>query len=79
MLAVAIESDQADVRKLVGQPEPSLRFALGTPEMVRAFGDVSAVSTRLLFDAGGHTQATLYGAPPGLHADAEAKLVRLLE
>jgi thiol-disulfide isomerase/thioredoxin len=78
VLAIAIESDEADVRALAAKLDPSLRIALGTPELARSFGDVTAVPTLLLFDAGGRAQASFYGAPPGLHADAEARLARLL-
>ena len=38
-----------------------------------------AVPTLLLFDAEGHAAATYYGAPPALHADAEAALAALLQ
>ena len=52
---------------------------MGTPELVRAFGDVSAVPTLLVFDREGRSAGAFYGAPPGLHAEAEAKLAHLLE
>ena len=54
-------------------------WALGTPELVRAFGDVSAVPTLLLFDGEGKTAATFFGAPPTLHGAAEARLATLLK
>jgi thiol-disulfide isomerase/thioredoxin len=79
VLAIAIESDEADVRKLVGELSLPLVWAMGTPEQVRAFGDVSAVPTLLMFDQKGRAAATFFGAPPTLHTAAEAKLTSLLE
>lgn len=78
VLAVAIESEEADVRKLAGELELPLAWAMGTPELVRAFGDVSAVPTLFVFDRQGRAAASFYGAPPGLHAEAEATLASLL-
>ena len=79
VVAVAVDSDEADVRKLARELNLPLIWTMGTPELVRAFGDVSAVPTLLVFDREGRTAAAFYGAPPGLHAEAEAKLATLLE
>ena len=54
-------------------------WAMATPDLVRALGDVTAVPTILVFDAQGRAAAAFYGAPPSLHADAETKLVSLLK
>ena len=78
VLAIAVESDEADVRTLAGELALPLRWALGTPEAARAFGDVSAVPTLLLFDREGRAAGAFYGAPPGLHAEAEAKVAAVL-
>ena len=48
----------------------AVNWVIGTPDLVRAFGDVSAVPTLLLFDKSGRSAAAFYGAPP-LHAEAE--------
>jgi thiol-disulfide isomerase/thioredoxin len=77
VLAVAIESDEADVRRMAGTVG-GLRFAMGTPELARAFGDVSAVPTLFVFDPKGATAAAYYGAPPTLHADADARIRAIL-
>jgi len=77
IVAIAVESPEADVRKLVGELGIPLVWTMGTPELVRSFGDVSAVPTLLLFDAEGRAAGVFYGAPPGLHAEAEAKLAML--
>ena len=79
VLAVGVESEEADVRKLAGELRLPLVWAMGTPELVRAFGDVNAVPTLFLFDGDGRTAASFYGAPPGLHAEAEARLASLVK
>ena len=79
VLAIAVESEEADVRRLAGELGLPLRFAMGTPEVARAFGDVSAVPTLLLFGPGGRAAGAFYGAPPGLHAEAEAALAAALK
>jgi thiol-disulfide isomerase/thioredoxin len=78
VLAIAIESDEADVRRTAGSLGAPLRFAMGTPDLARAFGDVSAVPTLFVFDANGRPVTTYYGAPPTLHADAEARIEAIL-
>ena len=79
VLAAAIESEDADVRRIRQELGTPLRFAMGTPEMARAFGDLSAVPTLFVFDRQGRTRGTFYGAPPSLHAEAEAALAKALD
>lgn len=79
VLAVALESDEADVRRVAAQLGLPLRWAMGTPEVARAFGDVSATPTLHVFDTQGRRASSFFGAPPGLHAEVEAQLVALLE
>lgn len=79
VVALAVKSEETDVRKLAASLQLPVVWAMGTPALVRAFGDVTAVPTLLIFDRGGRTAATFYGAPPGLHAAIEAKLASLLE
>jgi thiol-disulfide isomerase/thioredoxin len=79
VVAIAVESDAAKVRKLTGELNLPLTWVLGTPELVRSFGDVGAVPTLLLFDRTGRSAAAFYGAPPTLHAEAESKLAPLFE
>jgi thiol-disulfide isomerase/thioredoxin len=78
IVAIAVESDESKVRRLVSELDLPLTWVQGTPDLVRAFGDVSAVPTLLLFDEAGRSAAAFYGAPPTLHADAEARLAALL-
>jgi thiol-disulfide isomerase/thioredoxin len=77
IIAIAVESDEEDVRKLAGKLNVPLRFAMGTPELARSFGDISAVPTLFMFDRNGRTAGVFYGAPPTLHADVEAKLKKV--
>jgi thiol-disulfide isomerase/thioredoxin len=79
VLAVAIESEEADVRKLRDELSLPLRWAMGSPELARAFGDITAVPTLLLFDGSGRAAGAFYGAPPGLHAQAERTIDALVE
>jgi thiol-disulfide isomerase/thioredoxin len=79
VVTIAVESEEADVRKLAGELGLPFTWVMGKPEIVRAFGDVSAVPTLLVFDRDGRTAGAFYGAPPGLHAEAEAKLASLVE
>jgi thiol-disulfide isomerase/thioredoxin len=78
VLAVALESDEADVRRVASQAGAPLRWVLGAPDVARAFGDVSAMPTLLLFDEQGRGAGSFLGAPPGLHAEVEGKLGPLL-
>jgi thiol-disulfide isomerase/thioredoxin len=79
VLAIALESDEDDVRRVASLTGAPLRWAMGSPDLARAFGDVSAMPTLLLFDGQGRRAGSFYGAPPGLHAEVEAILRPLLE
>jgi thiol-disulfide isomerase/thioredoxin len=79
VLAPAIDSEEADVRRIRDELGLELRFAMGTPEAARAFGDLSAVPTLFVFDRHGRTRGAFYGAPPSLHAEAEAALGAALD
>ena len=78
VLAIAVESQEPDVRKLTKSLDLPLTWAMGSPEMARAFGDISAVPTLFLFDRTGRTASAFYGAPPELHDRAEASVAALL-
>jgi thiol-disulfide isomerase/thioredoxin len=79
VVAIAVESDDAKVQTIARELDLPVTWVIGTPDLVRAFGDVSAVPTLLLFDKTGRSAAAFYGAPPTLHAEAEAKLAPLFE
>jgi len=78
VVAIAVQSEEPEVRKIVADLKLPITWTLGTPELGLAFGDVSAVPTLFLFGADGRTAAAYYGAPPTLHAEAEAALAALL-
>ena len=79
VVAIAVESEEPAVRKLTAELGLPLTWAMGTPEIVRAFGDVTSVPTLLVFDREGRAAGAYYGAPPTLHEDVEARLATLLE
>ena len=79
ILAVAVESDEAEVRKVVNSLNLPIKWALGTPEFARSFGDIAAVPTLYLFDQTGSTNAIYYGAPPELHDTAETAIKTALK
>jgi thiol-disulfide isomerase/thioredoxin len=78
VLAIAVESEEPAVRKLTNSLGLPLAWAMGSPDVARAFGDISAVPTLFLFDRAGRTAGAFYGAPPELHSRAEAKVASLL-
>jgi thiol-disulfide isomerase/thioredoxin len=78
VVAIAVDSDEANVRKVSSDLGLPIVWSMGTADVVRAFGDVTSVPTLLLFDAKGKAAGSFYGAPPSLHGDAEAKLASVL-
>lgn len=79
VLAIAMESDEAEVRKVTQNLKLPLRWAMGSPEIARSFGDISAFPTLFLFDSRGRQTAIYYGAPPEIHPTAEAALKSILK
>ncbi|MBK7642943.1 MAG: TlpA family protein disulfide reductase [Planctomycetes bacterium] len=79
VVAICIEPEPAAVQKLVGELGLPFHWVLGTPEIVRAFGDVSAVPTLHVFDAHGKCVQSHFGATPQLHERVEAALPDLLK
>jgi thiol-disulfide isomerase/thioredoxin len=77
VLALAIESDEADVRKLATDLKVPVHWAMRTPAVLRAFGDVSAVPTLFVFDQQGKAAGAFYGSTPKIHEEADALLATL--
>jgi thiol-disulfide isomerase/thioredoxin len=77
VLAIAVESEETDVKELIKGLNAPLVWAMGTAEVAQAFGDISAVPTLYLFDESGATAGIFYGAPPDLHATAEDLLQKV--
>lgn len=78
VVAVAIESDASNVHQMMRELNLPLIATMGTPELARSFGDISAVPTLFVFDRRGKTAGVFYGAPPSLHAEAEAVIGKAL-
>jgi thiol-disulfide isomerase/thioredoxin len=78
IVTVAVDSDAADVRKIRDGLGAAFVWTMADGDVVRALGDVTSVPTLFLFGPDGKTGGVFYGAPPTLHADAEAALGRLL-
>jgi thiol-disulfide isomerase/thioredoxin len=78
VVTFALESDEADVRRLADEMKLPFRWAMRSPEILRAFGDVSAVPTLLVFDRSGRQAGAFYGSTPRLHDEADARIAVLL-
>jgi thiol-disulfide isomerase/thioredoxin len=78
VLALAVESEEKDVRDMAATLGPGVAVAMGTPEVARAFGDLTAVPTTFVVDGEGRIAAVLYGSPPDLHERLQAALAPLL-
>ncbi len=79
VITIAIESEEAGIRQRAAELKVPFTWVKSTPEIGRAFGDVSAVPTLLVFDRQGRTVAVYFGAPPSLHQEAETKLASVLK
>jgi thiol-disulfide isomerase/thioredoxin len=78
IVALAVESPEADVRSLATSLDPDLRWAIADAATAQAFGDITAVPTLFVFDREGRAASVSYGAPPDLHEQVEKKLKTLL-
>jgi thiol-disulfide isomerase/thioredoxin len=78
ILAVAVESDEPDVREIAKSLNIPLIWVMGSPELAQKFGDVNSVPTMLLFNQKGGAVAYYLGAPPDLHSTAEKAIEDLL-
>jgi cytochrome c biogenesis protein CcmG/thiol:disulfide interchange protein DsbE len=79
VVTIAVESEEAGIRQRAAELKLPFAWVKGTPEIGRAFGDVSAVPTLLMFDRQGRAAGTYFGAPPNLHQEAETRLASLLK
>ena len=78
IVTIAVESPEDKVKKLAADLNLPFTWVQGKPDIIRAFGDVSAVPTLLVFDQTGKAAGAFFGAPPTLHSEAETKLAALL-
>ncbi|MEP6768608.1 MAG: TlpA disulfide reductase family protein [Acidobacteriota bacterium] len=79
VVAIAVESDEPKVRQLAAELRLPFVWSMGTPDIARSFGDLGGVPTLFLFDGAGQTKGVFFGAPPDLHARAEASVAALLK
>ncbi len=79
ILAFAVESPEDQVRSLASSLNPGIRWAIADATTARAFGDVVAVPTMLVFDRSGKMVRAVYGAPPELHQSLESTLDGLVK
>jgi thiol-disulfide isomerase/thioredoxin len=78
VLAIAVESPEEDVRKLVKTLGLPVYVVMGAPETARPFGDFLSVPVLFVFDGRGKTAAVFHGAPKDLHERADRVLKPLL-
>jgi hypothetical protein len=74
VVALAVESPEAEVRRVAEAGGSGIRWAIADAETARGFGDVAAVPMLFLFDRDGRMAAAFYGAPPDLHERIEQAL-----
>lgn len=79
VLAIAVDSQPDDVKKMAGSFKPNYPIVMGTPEVINAFGAVAAVPKLIVYDAQGRRSKVLYGAPPDLHDQIEAAVKKAAE
>jgi thiol-disulfide isomerase/thioredoxin len=77
-VAVAVQSDEDEVRKTARSVTAPLFWTMATPELARALGDVTTVPTLFVFDRAGRTKLVRYGATPDLHTEVEREIAALL-
>jgi thiol-disulfide isomerase/thioredoxin len=74
VVAFSVDSPDEEVRKLTRHLSKDLHWAIATPDIGVAFGDVVSIPTLLLFDGQGKAAGAWYGAAPDLHDLVEKKL-----
>jgi hypothetical protein len=77
-VAVAVQSDETDVREAMQNVAAPVFWTMATPELARALGDVTTLPTLFVFDRNGRAALVRYGVPPGLHLEVEREIERLL-
>jgi thiol-disulfide isomerase/thioredoxin len=77
VLAVAVESDQEQVRKVARAESLSYPVVVADEALAAALGSVLAVPTLHVFDPSGKNVGVFYGAPDDLHQRIGALLSSL--
>lgn len=78
VVAIAIDSREADVRALMADIKPAYRVAMATPATMEVLGTVAAVPKMLIYDAKGTRAKVFFGAPPDLHETIAAAVEPLI-
>ena len=78
VLAVAVESEEAQVRERAKQLGVPLNFVMASPELIVPFGTLGSVPRIFVFNREGKTAGIFYGATPDLH-EKLGKLIKSLE
>jgi thiol-disulfide isomerase/thioredoxin len=82
VVALAIESEEGKVKDVARSVDPSGRaivWAMATPEVGRAFGDVSAIPALYVFGRDGRSAGSFFGAPPDAKRSIEGAIAPLLD
>lgn len=79
ILAVATDSEEADVRKLSAPLNLPINIVMGSPELVSLFGSLGSVPRMFVFNRQGKTAGAFYGAAPDLHERVNRLIDSLIE
>lgn len=79
VLAIAVESTEEDVRKLILPMKLPVNTIVGSGEEVAPFGDLTSVPTLFIFDRQGNTASIFYGASKDLHEKVGGLIDSLLK
>jgi thiol-disulfide isomerase/thioredoxin len=79
ILAVATESEEAEVRKLTAPLNLPIYIVMGSPELVSPFGSLGSVPRMFVFDRRGRTASAFYGAAPDLHEKVNRLIDSLIQ
>jgi len=77
VVAVAVESEPGEVRRLVREKQLPGKIVMGTQEIIEAFGGLPSIPTLFLADENGKIVRAFYGAPPDLHEEITRELAKL--
>ena len=77
MIGIAMESDEAEVKKLVAGQGIPYSIVMGNAEIQSKFGEVLSIPTLFLFDRSGNTAKVFYGAPKDLHESVDRMVTTL--
>jgi cytochrome c biogenesis protein CcmG, thiol:disulfide interchange protein DsbE len=79
VVAIAIDSPEAEVKRVVSELKPSFSVVMGEQAVIAPFGNVAAVPKLFVFDRSGSRVGVFYGAPPDLHEKVERLLGSLIK